>query len=91
MRATLLCDVGAIEEGEQVELVSRLAGASESSLAQGPSSPPSAVYVVRDDAGHVEQVEAGELVPELPCGAEPRTLARLRARRVAVAATRRRA
>ena len=80
MKAKVLCDVGEIDEGADVELVSMAGGTAESEVAQGHDA--GAVYVVKDDAGHLEEVPARELLPQLPSGAAaPDTVAQVRSGR----------
>lgn len=68
MKARLLRRVGAIDKGKDVDLVAKARGPTDASLAQGQSEVQSPVYVVKDQAGHEEQVEATELEPQLPPG-----------------------
>lgn len=70
MKARLLRRVGAIDEGKDVDLVGKARGPTDASLAQGQPEVQSPVYVVKDEAGHEEQVDATELEPESPPGTQ---------------------
>ena len=64
MKAKLLCDAGAIEEGAAVEIVST-AGTNSDRSAQdvgGKSTAAAPVYAVTDTDGHAEDVDTRDLV-----------------------------
>ena len=64
MKAKLLCDAGAIEEGTAVEIVSA-AGTNSDRRAQdvgGESTAAAPVYAVTDTDGHTEDVDTRDLI-----------------------------
>jgi hypothetical protein len=63
MKAKLLCDAGAIEEGAAVEIVST-AGTNSDRSAQdvGKSTAAAPVYAVTDTDGHAEDVDTRDLI-----------------------------
>jgi hypothetical protein len=64
MKAKLLCDAGAIEEGTAVEIVST-AGTNNDRGANdigGESTAAAPVYAVTDTDGHAEDVDTRDLI-----------------------------
>jgi hypothetical protein len=63
MKAKLLCDAGAIEEGTAVEIVSTAVTNSDRCARDvGGESTAAPVYAVIDTDGHAEDVDTRDLV-----------------------------
>jgi hypothetical protein len=64
MKAKLLCDAGAIEEGTAVEIVSTAGTDSDRGANEvgGESTAAAPVYAVTDTDGHAEDVDTRDLI-----------------------------
>jgi hypothetical protein len=64
MKAKLLCDAGAIEEGTAVEIVSTAGTNSDRGANEvgGESTAAAPVYAVTDTDGHAEDVDTRDLI-----------------------------